>query len=211
MEDDLVDFGPVPDNNVPAGENNNQNNNIGQGIPTGEAIGYFAKGLLAGSVAFVVAFLVLSIPSFGVNYIVKSVVSAIFAFMLIKAYDKASGEVPTPMSSAVVYSVIILCSLTLMWGYNNHKEVKEDAKQNTEQVITPSESLTLSSPNDFAITKRKFHYGDNLRVKISGSAVKLNSTTLNPGGGEYNIPVLGNDFVVFNGTSSVPAKIEIYY
>lgn len=178
-----------------------------------EGLKHFIIGALLAVASFIFFYWVSHF--FGIHWIFRSIVALAFSYLTIRAWDKATGEIPTLKTGAVANFTIMAFVISLLIGYHDNKVPVETPVTVIEAPVTAieslSETLTLSSPNDFAVTKKKFQYGDNLKVKISGSAVKLNSTILTPSEGEYNIPVLGNDFVVFNGTSNVPATIEIYY
>lgn len=198
---------------------------------SGMGLVYFFIGAGLSIICFEFMYWIMS--HFETPYIIKSGVALAFSVLVITGWDKVTGEKPTLMKAPITFFSIIIFVLSLFIGYSQYNgtssngledilwvykkadgsivKCHDDNNNDNKKTETPSETLTLSSPNAFAITKRKFHYGDNLKVKISGSAVKLNSTILSPGGGEYNIPVLGNDFIVFNGTSNTPAIIEVYY
>jgi len=195
---------PNTNGNVANNATNNATNNptvTTNKISFGEGVINFVKGALAGSIAFFLAYWILSLSYFEVGYILKSVISLIFAFLVIKAYDKASGEVPTPMSGAVVAFVLILFTLSLLKGY------KENDKKITDIVVI--ESGTLHSAGDVWFTNKIFETGSTVEIEVIGNNVKIvDGNTLFPG--THRKSITSNGKLAFIGMHG-PSTIKVTY
>lgn len=182
----------------------------GKKIPFEKAIKHFGFGLLGGSVAFMVAWLILSWPALGVHYILKSLLAALFAFLAIKAYDRASGEVSSPLSVAVASSVIILSIVTLLWGYNNDKSTPhKDTQPKIEQIF--SESGTVRSVDDIWFANHIFTKGDKVKVTVEYNSIQMTGGRIFEPGVYENETVNNDGQIMFEGVSKNPSKVTITY
>jgi len=171
----------------------------GQKIKSG-AINFFG-GILVSLVAFIVSYCVLR--NYEIHYVLVSVLSLVVAALAIKAWDKATGEVPTPMSGPVTNTLIAALIFSLLIGYQNHKN-------NSPADDVYFESSTLHHVNEVWFTEKEFKAGSEATVEVSYNDVKLvDGKVLKPG--KYKQPIYSDGKLSFIGTKEAPAKIKIIY
>lgn len=181
-------------------------------------------GFLVTLVSFLITCFVLSF--FDVHYVVKALTALIFSVLLIKAYDKATGEVPTPKTGAVVSFTIIFFVLCLFTGHQNdqgksagwffdkmffaeiNKSPSINKTENDETFFSESGTVRLG---EVWFPGKIFTGGSKVKIKVEYNAVLINGgRVLNPG--LYEDEMLNSDGqIMFEGIAMNPSKITITY
>lgn len=181
----------------------------GKKIPTQEAIVNLFKGLGIGSLVFIAAFATLYFL-LNTQYVLASFLAAVIAFMVIKSYDRTSGEVPTSLRTAVASSVLILLMLSLIWGYNNNKSTPhKDTQPKIEQIF--SESGTVRSVDDIWFANHIFAKGDKVKVTVEYNSIQMTGGRIFEPGVYENELANSDGQIMFEGVSKNPSKVTITY
>lgn len=194
----------------------------------GMGLVYFFGGLLASYLSFNACYWAVS--NFDPHYLINSLVAVAFSVMIIKAWDKVTGELPTLMKGSITFFTIIIFSLSIfignqhskglsakkfdnfLWTANDwHKNVSvvndEADGQNNDQ--NKPEVIVIASQQMFPMTEKLFSKGDVVKIVVSGAPVKLVcGGLLQPGVHHVNIENDGR--LCFHTLSNTSAQVEVY-
>jgi hypothetical protein len=161
------------------------------------------------------------VDSTNLNFVIKSVVGVIFAALAIKAYDGATGEMPTLMKKPIAYFTTMVFVFSLFAGYQHSQGNSagwlgdflfgKPQAPIIEQVDvqTPIETLTLATIESFPMTNKCYHTGEQVKVNIIGGPVKMALGEVLPEG-EHIINVTSDGRLCFHIENNTPAKVEVY-
>jgi hypothetical protein len=186
---------------------------------------YFFGGLVGSFACFEFAYWVMS--NFEVHYVAKSVVALIFSVLVIKSWDKATGEMPTLMSGPITFFTAIIFALSIFIGYNhdhgrsansfegllwgaNQISVVDNSSQSSENNGKKIEFGIIKHVGQNWTTTRKFKAGSLILVKIRGAAVKMaNGDVLTPC--DYSISTTDEEPLSFTAMKNITTTIEVNY
>ncbi len=168
---------------------------------------YFFGGIMISCLIFVIVYWLLS--GFDLHYILRSILSLIFSILIIKAWDKVTGEEETLFSAPISYTVAVMFILSLLFGYQHNKSVDaadNDSKTAKTEIVVPrlsSETFSFTGPQRWA-TNVTFKAGQKYRVIVQGSSVNLISgsgetTELNSAQSPYEFTVDAAGSPTFDG------------
>lgn len=192
-----------------------------------QGLKYFIIGVCLSIGAFEVAYWVVS--NFGAPYIVTSVTALLFSVLVIWSIDKVLLEQPSPARGPVVSFTIIIFILSLFIGYNVSHGISTN---NFYRILWGADKIAYVEPlkneadksapnpkkgiiNHFGEvwrTAKIYNVGDNVRVRISGSSVRVkdkdeNGDLLRPG--DYFIPITARGNLAFVGIKNRTSTIEV--
>lgn len=173
---------------------------------------------------FFFACLILSI--FNVGYILKALIAVVFVALAAVAYDKLTGEFPTPKKGAVIGATVIMFILCLLTGYQNAQgesagffdkifsaKVNERTMvENKKDVeVISSESGTIRTTGEIWFASHIFSKGDVVKIEVEYNAVSMvGGRILQPGVYENEI-MEGDGQIMFEGIAKNPSKVTITY
>lgn len=189
-----------------------------------QGIKHLALGFVLAAISFFVACLILH--TFEIGWFLKALMALIFSVLVIKAYDKATGEQPTPMNGPISHFTIILFALCLFTGYQNAHgksagalfdgfflaKLNESAlvEEKEDKQASSSESGTVKTVGDIWFTSQVFAQGDKVKIEVEYNAVQMTGgRVLEPGVHEEVLD--GNGQIMFEGITTNPSKITISY
>ena len=171
-----------------------------------KGLGYFFVGMVVGTGVFVGVYLLLS-RFFALDYILKSIIALLFAALLGKGFSDTTGGMKTLVSGATTVFIIIAFVSSLLYGSEYGTVGKNNFNIEQFDQIN-SEFGTVGSVGEIWRTTKSYKAGTNVKLRIRGSSVKiLNGKTLEPS--DYNIPILSDGTIAFEGVSDTPSKIEV--
>lgn len=187
-----------------------------------EGVKHVAIGFLAAFASFFFACWL--VHFFDFSYIIKSLAALAFSVLVIKSYDKATGEIPTPKNGAVANLTIILFILCLFTGYQNSKGKSAGLfdqiffAQRAEAAIEAStdnagklssESGTVKT-GEVWFTDRLFFKGEKVKIEVSYNDVEMTGgRVLEPG--VYDETLTSDGKLMFEGITTNPSKITVTY
>ncbi len=164
---------------------------------------------------------------FDVGYVIKALAAITFSILVIKAYDKATGELPTPKSGAVSNFTIILFILCLFTGYQNSNgksagvvfdkiffaKLNEPAfiEEAKGKKLSSSESGTIRVVGEVWFANHIFTKGDKVKIIVEYNAVLMTGGRVFQPGVYKNEVVNDNGQIMFEGVSDNPSKVTVVY
>lgn len=189
-----------------------------------QGIRHMAFGFGLAALSFCVAHAVLY--TFEIGWLLKALMALTFSVLVIKAYDKATGEQPTPLNGPIAHFTIIFFALCLFTGYQNahgksagvlfdfifSAKLNESAlvEEKEDKQASSSESGTVKTVGDIWFTGHVFAQGDKVKIEVEYNAVQMTGgRILEPG--IHDEVLDGNGQIMFEGITTNPSKITITY
>lgn len=177
-------------------------------FPTLEEIGnglmVFVAGTALGLIIYLLA--VLSLKSFNVGYILGAVIALTIAILVIWAIDKSMGFKNSKMQAAVVMVLCVAFIFTILNGYKETPNKKDEAKMRTKTV----EMVTLNSAGEVWFTDKVFKVGTEIQIEVTYNDVLMVNCYNLPVGVHRKIISHGGK-LIFRGLVNNPAQIKITY
>ncbi len=185
-----------------------------------QGIRHMASGFGLAALSFFIANAVLH--TFEIGWFLKALMALTFSVLVIKAYDKATGEQPTPLNGPIAHFTIILFALCLFTGYQNAHGKSAGAffdgfffaKTEIVEDGIPAKDYIKGEQKAFGIIKHTGETwtthctsGKTVVIKIRGTSAIVNGETTPTG--DYAIKVPDDGVITVVGTDNITTSIEV--